>query len=73
LPEKFPGFWFDIIAFLAPRLTEQTHFKKKIWLCDADMNEGGDMNLSPHSASALNDDNIAPVRELSHRGAIVAG
>jgi len=26
------------------------------------------MNLSPHAAPALSDDDVAPVRESSHRG-----
>jgi hypothetical protein len=30
-------------------------------------NEGGNMSLSPHAAPALSDDDVAPVRELSHR------
>ena len=37
------------------------------------MNEGGDMSLSSHAAPALSDDEVAPVRDLSHRGATVAG
>ena len=31
------------------------------------------MNLSPHAAPALSDDDVAPVRELSHRGIPVEG
>ena len=37
------------------------------------MNEGGDMSLSPHAAPALSDDDVAPVRELSHRGSHSGG
>jgi hypothetical protein len=34
---------------------------------DAGTNEGRDMSLSPQTAPALNDDDVAPVRGLSHR------
>jgi hypothetical protein len=37
------------------------------------MNDGGDSACAPHAAPALSDDNVAPVRELSHRGATAAG
>jgi len=31
------------------------------------------MSLSPHAAPALSDDDVAPVRELSHRGSHSGG
>jgi len=34
---------------------------------DAGTKEGGEMSLSPHAAPALSDDDVAPVREVSHR------
>ncbi len=37
------------------------------------MNEGGDMSLSPHASPALSDDDVAPVRELSHWGSHSGG
>jgi hypothetical protein len=37
------------------------------------MNEGGDMSLSSHAAPALSDDEVAPVRDLSHRGSHSGG
>ena len=37
------------------------------------MNEGGDMSLSPHTAPALSDDDVASVRELSHLGSHSGG
>jgi hypothetical protein len=35
--------------------------------------EGGDMSRSPHAAPALSDYDVAPVRELSHRGSHSGG
>jgi hypothetical protein len=40
---------------------------------DAGTKEGGDISLSPHTAPALSDDDVAPVRELSHRGSHSSG
>ena len=37
------------------------------------MNEGADMSLSPHATPALGDDDVAPVRELSHQGSHSGG
>jgi len=31
------------------------------------------MSLSPHAAPALSDDDVAPLRELSHRGSQSGG
>ena len=37
------------------------------------MKEGGDMSLSPHTAPALSDNDVAPVRGVSHRGSHSGG
>jgi hypothetical protein len=40
---------------------------------DAGTNEGRDMSLSPHAAPALSDEDVTPVREVSHRGSHSSG